>query len=121
MPPPSVSPPTPVVEMTPHGTASPCSCVAASTSPHVAPPPTRTVRAPASTDTELHQRQVDDDAVVDAPEAAAVVAAAADRERHAVLAREARSRARRRPALAQRAISAGRLSIIALNSARASS
>ena len=34
MPPPSVSPPTPVDEMNPHGTASPNGCVAWSTSPH---------------------------------------------------------------------------------------
>ena len=49
MPPPSVSPPTPVVPMMPQGTAPPASCVAASTSFQTQPPPTRTVRAAAST------------------------------------------------------------------------
>ena len=48
-PPPRVSPPTPVVEMIPLGVARPCSLVARSTSPHVQPPPTRTVRACGST------------------------------------------------------------------------
>ena len=48
-PPPSVRPPTPVVEMIPLGVARPCSFVARSTSPQVQPPPTRTVRAPGST------------------------------------------------------------------------
>ena len=48
-PPPRVNPPTPVVEITPDGTASPCSCVTASTRPHVQPPPTRTVRLSGST------------------------------------------------------------------------
>src|SRR5204862_6430928 len=44
IPPPSVSPPTPVVEMIPHGTASPYGLLAASTSPQMQPPPARTVR-----------------------------------------------------------------------------
>src|SRR5207248_7970304 len=52
IPPPCVSPPTPVVEMIPHGTASPYGLVAASTSPQVQPPPTRTVRASGSTVTD---------------------------------------------------------------------
>ncbi len=50
-PPPSVRPPTPVVEMIPLGVARPCSLVAASTSPQVQPPPTLAVRAPGSTAT----------------------------------------------------------------------
>ena len=49
MPPPNVSPPTPVVEMKPLGVASPKACVAWSTSPQVQPPSTRTVRADGST------------------------------------------------------------------------
>ena len=90
MPPPSVSPPTPVVEMIPHGTASPCACVAASTSrPGAAAADANRARARGSTDDRVQQREVDDDAVVDAAEAAAVVAAAADREREVV--RRARS------------------------------
>ena len=48
----------------------------------------------------LQQREIADDAVVDAAEAAAVVAAAADRERQVVLARE---RDRRRDVLGARA------------------
>ena len=86
MPPPSVRPPTPVVEMIPHGTARPCVVRGLRRpSPQVQPPPTRAVRASGSTDTALHLRQVDDDAVVDAAETAAVVAAAADRDRQVVL------------------------------------
>src|SRR4029450_1824223 len=43
-PPPSVRPPTPVVEMNPLGTASPKACVAGSMSPHTEPPAPRTGR-----------------------------------------------------------------------------
>ena len=68
----------------------------------------------------IQQREIRDDAVVDAPEAAAVVAAAPDRQRQVVCAREG-DHAATSAGLAQRAITAGRLSIIALNSARASS
>ena len=50
-PPPRVSPPTPVVEMIPAGTASPNWWVAASSLPGVQPPPARTVRAAGSTST----------------------------------------------------------------------
>jgi hypothetical protein len=56
MPPPSVSPPTPVCEIWPAGTARPCSCVAASTSPSRAPPPTRTMRRSGSTSTAFSAR-----------------------------------------------------------------
>ncbi len=51
VPPPSVSPATPVVETMPNGTARPKACVAWSTSPEVQPAPTRTVRSPGSTRT----------------------------------------------------------------------
>ena len=51
MPPPRVSPPTPVVEMMPPGAPRPNGYVAWSTSPHVAPPPTRAVRLSGSTRT----------------------------------------------------------------------
>ena len=119
IPPPSVSPPTPVVEMIPHGTARPCSCVAASTSPQVAPPPTRTVRALGIDRDRVQQREIDDDAVVDAPEPAAVVTAAADRQgqvvragegdhaRHVVRARAARDH--RRPLVDHRVEQSTRL------------
>ena len=49
MPPPRVSPPTPVVDTIPLGVASPKAWVAWSTSPQVQPPSTRTVRAAGST------------------------------------------------------------------------
>src|SRR5215469_9232623 len=52
-PPPSVKPPTPVVEIIPDGTANPNACVAWSTSPQVHPPPTRTVFVVGSTCTYL--------------------------------------------------------------------
>ena len=87
-PPPSVSPPTPVDAMMPLGVASPCGFVAASTSPHVQPPPTRTVRACGSTSTSRSSERSMTHAVVDAAEAGAVVAAAADGDRQVVLARE---------------------------------
>ena len=50
-PPPSVSPPTPVVEMIPNGAASPNGCVAWSTSPSSVPPSTCATRALGSTTT----------------------------------------------------------------------
>ncbi len=48
-PPPSVSPPIPVFETTPNGTASPCTWLSRSTSPNVAPPCARTFCAVGST------------------------------------------------------------------------
>ena len=69
----------------------------------------------------LQQREIADDSGVDAAEATAVVAAAADRERQVVRARE---RDRRRDLVRRSRTArarAGRLSIIALNRARASS
>ena len=48
-PPPSVMPPTPVVEMIPLGSASPNGCVAWSTSPSSEPPSTRATRETGST------------------------------------------------------------------------
>ena len=88
IPPPSVRPPTPVVEMIPHGTASPCSCVARSTSPHVAPPCTRTVPAVRIDLDVAHRREVDHEPVVAHSEAARVVAAAANRDQRALPAPE---------------------------------
>jgi hypothetical protein len=51
-----VSPPTPVCEIWPAGTASPCSWVAASSSASSAPPPTRTVSVRGSTSTSFSAR-----------------------------------------------------------------
>ena len=44
-----MSPPIPVVDTRPPVTASPCACVAASSSPQVTPPSARQVRAAGST------------------------------------------------------------------------
>ena len=89
IPPPSVSPPTPVVPMMPQGTAPPASCVAASTSFQTQPPPTRTVRAAASTSMLLiPARSMTTPSSHDA-QAAAVVAAAADRDQRVLRAGEA--------------------------------
>ncbi len=49
MPPPNVSPATPVLETMPDGTARPNACVAWSTSLHLQPAPTSAVRAEGST------------------------------------------------------------------------
>ena len=86
MPPPSVRPPTPVVEMMPAGTAMPNACVAWSTSPHTQPPATSAVRAAGSTRTPFHARQIDDQAAVAAAQPWTVVSAAANRQQDAVVA-----------------------------------
>ena len=106
-PPPSVRPPTPVVEMIPLGVASPNSCVARSTSPQVQPPATRTVARCGIDVDPAHRREVEHDAVV----------AHAETRRRCVRRRAPRagspcSRAKRMvratsSVLAQRAISAG--------------
>ena len=62
----------------------------------------------------LHQRQVDDQAVVAAAEARAVVAAAADRDRASRWSRPKFTAAMTSATSAQRAISRGRLSIMPL-------
>ena len=81
-------PPTPVVEMIPEGTASPCSCVAASTcAPGAAAADAHGARARVDLDA-VQEREVEDDAVVDDAQPAAVVAAAAHGEHEAVPARE---------------------------------
>ena len=54
MPPPSVSPPTPVVEMMPPVVARPWAWVASLNAPQVAPPCARAVRRAGSTSTLLH-------------------------------------------------------------------
>ena len=55
-PPPSASPATPVLDTRPPTVASPCSWVAASTSPQVRPPPTRTTRRSGSTTSSRRPR-----------------------------------------------------------------
>ena len=92
MPPPRVSPPTPVLEMIPAGTARPNAWVAWSTSPSRAPPSTRAVCATGIDADAAHPREVDDEAVVDGAEARRAVAAAADRDVEALVAAEADGR-----------------------------
>jgi hypothetical protein len=79
--------------MIPAGVARPKACVAWSTSPSSEPPPTSAVLydrgAVLRVDADRAQaREVDHQAVVDAAEAGAVVAAAADRRVEALLAAE---------------------------------
>ena len=88
MPPPRVSPPTPVVEMKPLGTARPKGWVAWSTSPQRHPPSTRTVFVLLVDPDALHPREVDHEAPVADAEARAVVAAAAHRQEQLLLAGE---------------------------------
>ena len=102
----------------PHGTASPCTCVAASTSAHVAPPPTRTVRASGSTglDAARGRRR--------SRRRRCRGRRRCGRRRESRAARRAsRAKAITRDVVgfSHRAIRAGRLSIMALNRARASS
>ena len=88
----------PVVLTKPPGTARPCACVAASTSPQVAPPP-HTARRPAgSTATSPQRAEVDHQPVVADGEPGEVVAPAAHRELQP--ARRAKRRARRHVARA---------------------
>ena len=87
-PPPSVSPPMPVVETTPPGVASPKSCVSRSTSPQVAPPWRGRCRATGSTRTpRIGERSITRPPSHDGV-AGHVVAAAAHRQQQAVLAGE---------------------------------
>ncbi len=86
MPPPRVSPPTPVVEMMPLGVARPNPWVAWSTSPHVQPPSTRTVRVGIDPDA-FHRGEVDDQAAIAARQPGTVVRTSAHRERQALGAR----------------------------------
>ena len=84
MPPPSVSPPTPVVEMKPLGVASPKGCVAWSTSPQVQPPSTRTVRAGRSTRMPFMRERSITSPPSQTPRPGAVVPAAAHGEQQAL-------------------------------------
>ena len=90
MPPPSVSPPTPVVEMMPLGHRQPERVRrVVDVAPGAAAADAHGARRRIDADA-LHARQVDDQPVVAHAEAAAVVAAAAHREQQVVLAREVR-------------------------------
>ena len=97
MPPPSVSPASPVWVTIPAGTASPNACVSRSSSPeqHAGLGPRR-ARLGIDPD-PLHRAQVDDDAAVADREAGEAVAAAADGDREAgAPSRTSRPRSRRR-------------------------
>ena len=89
IPPPRVSPATPVWVTMPLGTARPNACVARSTSPSSAPAWTRAVRASGSTLDVVHRTQVDHDPVVADREPREAVPAAAHGDRHVVAGRAA--------------------------------
>ena len=92
MPPPSVRPPTPVVEMMPAGTARPNACVGmVDVAPQRAAAGEHGVLLRVDADVP-HRRQIDDQAVVAHAQAAGVVAAAADRHQQLVLAAEVHRR-----------------------------
>ena len=104
----------------PHGTASPWGFVAASTSRHVQPPPTRTVREPGSTETEFSSER----SMRTPPSTLPSPAPLCPPPRTATGRLSERANAiafATSPPLPQRTIRAGRLSIMALKSARASS
>ena len=89
IPPPSVRPPTPVVEMIPPASARPMRVRRVVDVARAARRRRRcTVRSSASTSTPFIGGEVDHQAVVDAPRPGAVVAAAADRDVEPVLAGE---------------------------------
>ena len=120
-PPPSVSPATPVVETRPPVVASPCSWVAASNAAQVSPAPARAVRASGSTAIVAEAAHVDHEPAVAQRHAGDRVPARADRELDRLRRARTRLPSGRPRRVAQRAIAAGRLSIIALKSVRASS
>ena len=92
MPPPRVSPATPVCETTPTGQTSPAACACSSSSARSAPPATRAVRAPGSTVHASHPGEVDHDAVIARREARDAVAAAPDGDEQILLAGEPKRR-----------------------------
>ena len=113
MPPPRVSPPTPVVEMMPPVVASPNGYAAALRSPQVAPPSTRAVWVSGSTRTP----RIDDRSTTSASSAVPKPGTLWDPPRTATV--RSFSAANRTavitsPALAGRTITAGRRSIMAL-------
>jgi len=120
MPPPSVRPATPVVEMMPPVVASPNACVAALKSPQVAPPSARAVRFAGSTRTpRIREKsittppsQVPNPGTLWPPPRIA---------RSTPFSRPKSPAAMTSPALALRTMTLGCLSIIALYTLRASS
>ena len=88
LPDPRERPPTPVVETRPPVTARPCSWVAASTTPQVAPPPTRAVLDSGSTRDLVEPSQVDAQPPVDHRRAGDAVPSAVHRDRQSFVARD---------------------------------
>ena len=113
MPPPSVRPPTPVVEMIPEGTARPKGAWHDPRRPRA-----RRRRRGRSSSSGRHGRsvwrEIDDQPVVADAEAAGVVAAAANRHEQLLLARELHRRHARRRRRRSARSAAGRRSIIPL-------
>jgi hypothetical protein len=108
------------VETWPAGTASPCSCVAASSSPNSAPPPTRD--GPALR-VDVHRAEgadVDAERAVAHRAAGHRVAAGSDREGHAALARALMAAATSSASVAK-ATAPGRRSMAPFQPARAAS
>ena len=120
IPPPSVSPPTPVWETLPAVVASPCAWAARSSAPSSAPPPTHARRAPASTRTS--QSGVRSSISPSSGTASPRTPWPPQRTpSSSPAARPARTAAATSAALAQRAIARGRRSTIAFQTVRAAS
>ena len=120
IPPPRVSPPTPVWPIKPTGVASPCSCVAAIMSANSVPPPTRTRRASASTATEFIALK----SIISPSSTTALPDTPCAPPRTAIsspLSTPTRTAAATSAELEQRAMTAGRRSIAAFHKVRASS
>jgi hypothetical protein len=120
IPPPSVRPPTPVVEISPPVVARACAWVAASTSAHVAPPCARATRRVGSTSTRL----IPERSITSPPSQTERPAALWPPPRTATGSPWARAKTtafRTSSVLAQRAIAAGQRSIIPFHTRRASS
>src|SRR6266511_1706191 len=120
MPPPRLTPPTPVWLTMPPVVARPCACVSWSTSPHRAPPWTRAVRSTGSTEAA----RIADRSITIPSSHTAVPATLWPPPRTAIS--KSRSRAKRAAVATsavplQRAISRGRRSTVPFHTARASS
>ena len=119
-PPLSASPATPVSDTTPPGVASPSGAVTASTSPHVAPPCTCTVRPDASSRTpRIAERSITSPSSTREVPATLCPPPRTENARSCSTAK--RTAAATSAASAQRAISAGRLSIMPFQMLRAAS
>ena len=114
-------PPIPTEPVSPNPMARPCSPAAVEYSAAVRPVSAHAVRAVDVDVERLHVAQVEDDAAVGHAVAGAAVAAAADGELEAGLARERDDASRRRVASATRTITAGRRSMPPMKTVRASS